>query len=57
MYILDDRSDKGKLRIKQGGGHGGHNGVRDIDGLLEPTIGGYTGRRSQTIKMCINGYV
>ena len=23
--------DKGKLRIKQGGGHGGHNGVRDID--------------------------
>lgn len=23
--------DKGKLRIKQGGGHGGHNGLRDID--------------------------
>ncbi len=23
--------DRGKLRIKQGGGHGGHNGVRDID--------------------------
>jgi len=27
--------DKGKLRIKQGGGHGGHNGVRDIDRHLD----------------------
>ena len=27
--------DKGKVRVRQGGGHGGHNGIRDIDRHLE----------------------
>ena len=26
----------GKIRVKQGGGHGGHNGLRDIDAHLGP---------------------
>jgi peptidyl-tRNA hydrolase, PTH1 family len=33
VIVLHDDLDLtlGKLRIKQGGGHGGHNGLRDID--------------------------
>ncbi len=33
ILVMHDELDlpTGKLRIKQGGGHGGHNGLRDID--------------------------
>lgn len=33
VLVLHDELDLplGKIRIKQGGGHGGHNGLRDID--------------------------
>lgn len=33
VYVLHDELDlpAGKLRVKIGGGHGGHNGLRDID--------------------------
>lgn len=33
IIVIHDELDLplGKLRIKQGGGHGGHNGLRDID--------------------------
>lgn len=33
ILVIHDELDLpfGKLRIKQGGGHGGHNGLRDID--------------------------
>lgn len=36
VIILHDDLDLavGKLRIKQGGGHGGHNGLRDIDRVM-----------------------
>lgn len=36
IIILHDELDltPGKLRIKQGGGHGGHNGLRDIDRVI-----------------------
>lgn len=38
IIVLHDDLDLplGKLRIKQGGGHGGHNGLRDIDAHLGP---------------------
>lgn len=29
---------KGKVRVKVGGGHGGHNGLRSIDGHVAPII-------------------
>lgn len=33
IYVFHDEIDigEGRLRVKQGGGHGGHNGLRDID--------------------------
>lgn len=33
IYVFHDELDLplGKFRLKQGGGHGGHNGLRDID--------------------------
>jgi len=33
IFVFYDEIDlsAGKLRIKQGGGHGGHNGIRDLD--------------------------
>lgn len=33
IYVFHDEIDlgDGRLRVKQGGGHGGHNGLRDID--------------------------
>jgi PTH1 family peptidyl-tRNA hydrolase len=33
IFVFYDEIDLaiGKLRIKQGGGHGGHNGIRDLD--------------------------
>ncbi len=36
IIVLHDDLDLplGKIRIKQGGGHGGHNGLRDIDAHL-----------------------
>ena len=36
MIVLHDELDLplGTLRIKQGGGHGGHNGLRDIDAAI-----------------------
>ena len=36
MIIVHDDMDLpfGRLRVRQGGGHGGHNGVRDIQRLL-----------------------
>jgi PTH1 family peptidyl-tRNA hydrolase len=36
VIVLHDDLDLqlGQLRIKQGGGHGGHNGLRDIDALI-----------------------
>jgi PTH1 family peptidyl-tRNA hydrolase len=38
LYVFHDDLDlaKGKVRIKQGGGHGGHNGLRSIDGSIGP---------------------
>jgi PTH1 family peptidyl-tRNA hydrolase len=36
ILVLHDELDlpPAKLRIKQGGGHGGHNGLRDIDAMI-----------------------
>ena len=36
ILVLHDELDLplAKLRIKQGGGHGGHNGLRDIDSVM-----------------------
>lgn len=36
LLVLHDELDLplGKLRLKQGGGHGGHNGLRSIDGAI-----------------------
>ena len=33
IFVFHDEIDlgEGRLRVKQGGGHGGHNGLRDID--------------------------
>ena len=33
IFVFYDEIDlaPGKLRVKLGGGHGGHNGIRDID--------------------------
>ncbi len=33
IFVFHDDIDlgAGKIRVKQGGGHGGHNGLRDID--------------------------
>ena len=33
IFVFHDELDlaAGRLRVKQGGGHGGHNGLRDID--------------------------
>jgi PTH1 family peptidyl-tRNA hydrolase len=33
IYVFHDELDlaAGRVRVKQGGGHGGHNGLRDID--------------------------
>lgn len=33
IYVFHDEIDldAGRIRVKQGGGHGGHNGLRDID--------------------------
>ena len=37
IVIHDDIDlDFGRLKVKQGGGHGGHNGLRSISGLLGP---------------------
>jgi PTH1 family peptidyl-tRNA hydrolase len=38
IIVIHDDLDlpPGKTRIKQGGGHGGHNGLRDIDAHLGP---------------------
>ena len=38
IIVIHDDLDlpPGKIRIKQGGGHGGHNGLRDIDAHLGP---------------------
>lgn len=36
LVVLHDDMDLpfGKIRVRQGGGHGGHNGIRDIQKLL-----------------------
>jgi PTH1 family peptidyl-tRNA hydrolase len=36
IWVLHDDLDVplGKIKIKQGGGHGGHNGLRSIDALV-----------------------
>jgi PTH1 family peptidyl-tRNA hydrolase len=38
VIVLHDELDlpPGKVRVKTGGGHGGHNGLRSIDSLLTP---------------------
>lgn len=38
VLVLHDDLDlaPGKVKVKQGGGHGGHNGLRDIDAHLGP---------------------
>lgn len=38
LIVIHDEMDlpPGKLRIKRGGGAGGHNGVRDIDQMIGP---------------------
>ncbi len=38
IVVIHDEIDlrPGKLRVKQGGGHAGHNGLRSIDALLGP---------------------
>ena len=58
MLIVHDDIDlePGVVRLKQGGGHGGHNGLRDIisqlgsNGFLRLRIGvGHPGQRDQVI--------
>ena len=36
IFVFHDELDLacGRVRVKQGGGHGGHNGIRDIDRYL-----------------------
>ena len=36
LYVIHDDLDllPGSIKIKQGGGHGGHNGLRSIDGCV-----------------------
>ena len=36
VFVFHDELDlaSGRVRLKQGGGHGGHNGLRDIDQYL-----------------------
>lgn len=36
IFVFHDDLDlqPGKIRVKQGGGHGGHNGLRDLDAYL-----------------------
>jgi len=38
IFVFHDELDlaAGRLRVKNGGGHGGHNGLRDIDRHLGP---------------------
>jgi PTH1 family peptidyl-tRNA hydrolase len=38
IFVFHDELDlaSGRVRVKQGGGHGGHNGLRDIDRHLGP---------------------
>ena len=37
IFVFHDELDlaSGRVRVKQGGGHGGHNGIRDIINLLD----------------------
>jgi len=41
IIVLHDELDlvAGKIRIKRGGGHGGHNGLRSIDAHIGPNFG------------------
>lgn len=34
VFVDDINLDTGKLRLRMGGGHGGHNGLKNISGLL-----------------------
>lgn len=37
VVVHDDIDlDLGRIKLKQGGGHGGHNGIRDISGRIGP---------------------
>lgn len=62
MLVAHDELDlePGTIRLKAGGGHGGHNGLRDIHRVLGPDywrlrIGiGHPGHRSQVVSYVLN---
>lgn len=59
IIVFHDEIDlgEGRLRVKQGGGHGGHNGLRDIDRHIGKIIGAcaWVWDVPTPKKMCING--
>ena len=64
IIVIHDELDLpiGKLRIKQGGGHNGHNGLKDIDNVLGPNywrirLGiGHPGDKSQVHGHVLNNF-
>lgn len=64
ILVIHDELDLvfGKVRIKQGGGHGGHNGLRDIDAHIgkeywRMRIGiGHPGDKNQVTGYVLHGF-
>ncbi len=64
VLVLHDELDlaPGKIRIKQGGGHGGHNGLRDIDAQIGKNYWrlrfgiGHPGHKDQVTSYVLNDF-